>query len=93
MNFIGKIIVIFDFLSAGEFSCDIEPDGTVLIKGIVKTGEKTVYRNFQVYHMRTQNLGPPGPFTVSFRLPGPVNPQQVTSKLADGILEATVKKM
>ena len=85
--------MIFDFTSAGDFTCDIEPDGKVLIKGISTTGEKIVCKNFQIFHMLTQNLCPPGPFTVSFQLPGPVNPQEVTSRLADGMLEAIVKKL
>ncbi|XWS42418.1 hypothetical protein CRYUN_Cryun16bG0012900 [Craigia yunnanensis] len=76
-----------------DFNCDIEPDGKVLIKGISTTGEKIVCKNFQIFHMLTQNLCPPGPFTVSFQLPGPVNPQEVTSRLADGMLEAIVKKL
>ncbi|XVF41981.1 hypothetical protein PTKIN_Ptkin01aG0323800 [Pterospermum kingtungense] len=76
----------------GNFSCDIEPDGKVLIKGISTTGEKIVCRYYQIFHMLTQNLCPPGHFTVSFNLPGPVNHLDVTSHLADGILEAVVKK-
>ncbi|XVF41963.1 hypothetical protein PTKIN_Ptkin01aG0322100 [Pterospermum kingtungense] len=75
-----------------HYSCDIEPDGKILIKGISTTGEKIVCRNFQIFHMLTQNLCPPGEFTVSFNLPGPVNHLEVTSHLADGILEAVVKK-
>ncbi|XP_022719348.1 alpha-crystallin domain-containing protein 22.3 isoform X2 [Durio zibethinus] len=76
-----------------DFNCDIEPDGKVLIKGISTTGEKIVCKNFQIFHMLTQNLCPPGHFTVSFQLPGPVNNYEVTSLLADGIFEAIVKKM
>ncbi|XVE62981.1 hypothetical protein DITRI_Ditri06bG0163000 [Diplodiscus trichospermus] len=76
-----------------DFNCDIEPDGKVLIKGITTTGEKIVCKHFQVFQMLTQNLCPPGHFTVSFQLPGPVNPLEVTSCLANGILEAIVKKM
>ncbi|XVF84433.1 hypothetical protein PTKIN_Ptkin17bG0036500 [Pterospermum kingtungense] len=75
-----------------DFSCDIEPNGTVLIKGILKTGEKIVCRNYEMFHMLTQNVGHPGPFTISFQLPGLVYPQQVISNLADGILEVSVKK-
>ncbi|XVF31309.1 hypothetical protein REPUB_Repub16aG0134700 [Reevesia pubescens] len=75
-----------------DFNCDIEPDGKVLIRGISTTGEELVCKNFQIFHMLTQNLAPPGPFTVSFQLPGPVNPQVVTSLLANGLLEVIVKK-
>ncbi|PPD69817.1 hypothetical protein GOBAR_DD33310 [Gossypium barbadense] len=75
-----------------DFSCDIESDGKVLIKGITTTGEKVVVKNSQVFHMLTQNLCPSGHFTVSFELPGPVDPEKVTSCLANGLLEAVVKK-
>ncbi|PPS06933.1 hypothetical protein GOBAR_AA13701 [Gossypium barbadense] len=75
-----------------DFSCDIESDGKVLIKGLTTTGEKLVVKNSQVFHMLTQNLCPSGHFTVSFELPGPVDPEKVTSCLANGLLEAVVKK-
>ncbi|TYH46864.1 hypothetical protein ES332_D11G369300v1 [Gossypium tomentosum] len=75
-----------------DFSCDIESDGKVLIRGITTTGEKVVVKNSQVFHMLTQNLCPSGHFTVSFELPGPVDPEKVTSCLANGLLEAVVKK-
>ncbi|KAK8690432.1 hypothetical protein V6N13_073965 [Hibiscus sabdariffa] len=73
-----------------DFNCDIEPNGKVLIRGISTTGEKLVCRDFQVFHMLTQNLCRPGPFLVSFELPGPVNNQEATSYLANGMLEAIV---
>ncbi|KAK8605167.1 hypothetical protein V6N13_082619 [Hibiscus sabdariffa] len=76
-----------------DFNCDIEPDGKVVIKGISTTGEKIVCKNFQIFHMQTQNLCLPGPFTVTFQLPGPVNNQEATSYLANGMLEAIVKKI
>ncbi|KAG4189178.1 hypothetical protein ERO13_A08G210950v2, partial [Gossypium hirsutum] len=64
-----------------EFNCVIRADG------------KIVSNESGVFRMLTQNLGPPGPFTVSFQLPGPVNNQEVKSHLACGFLEAIVKKM
>ncbi|KAK8506828.1 hypothetical protein V6N12_000398 [Hibiscus sabdariffa] len=76
-----------------DFNCDIEPNGKVVIKGISTTGEKIVCKNFQIFHMQTQNLCLPGPFTVTFQLPGPVNSEEATSYLANGMLEAIVKKM
>ncbi|GKV08945.1 hypothetical protein SLEP1_g20514 [Rubroshorea leprosula] len=74
------------------FSCDVEPDGTILIKGITTTGEKIVCKHSQVFQMQTQNFCPTGHFSVSFQLPGPVNHPQFTSHFADGILEGIVKK-
>ncbi|PPD89168.1 hypothetical protein GOBAR_DD13890 [Gossypium barbadense] len=90
---IGELVEISEFMSAGDFNCDIEPDGKVVIKGVSTTGEKIVCKNFQIFHMLTQNLCPPGPFAVSFQLPGPVNNQEAKSYLANGMLEAVVKKM
>ncbi|XP_039059088.1 alpha-crystallin domain-containing protein 22.3-like [Hibiscus syriacus] len=75
-----------------DFSCDIDADGKVLIKGISTTGEKVVQRGSLTFTMVTQNLCPPGEFTVSFELPSPVNTEEVTSHLADGMLEVMVKK-
>ncbi|XVF57416.1 hypothetical protein PTKIN_Ptkin06aG0203500 [Pterospermum kingtungense] len=57
------------------------PPGHFLMKNLI-VDKSVIY----------QNLCPTGYLTCSFRLPGPVNPQQVTSYLADGILEVTVKK-
>ncbi|KAI8555759.1 hypothetical protein RHMOL_Rhmol05G0199300 [Rhododendron molle] len=75
------------------FSCDIEPTGKVVIKGITATGERIVRRHSQVFEMRTRNLCPPGHFSVSFELPGPVDEQRCTLSFGvDGILEGSVKK-
>ena len=80
-------------LTAGEFSCEVENDGKVLIKGVTMTGESTVYRHSQVFEMQTQNLCPPGHFSISFKLPGPVDPQQFSGNFGtDGILEGIVMK-
>ncbi|XP_047158147.1 increased DNA methylation 2-like isoform X1 [Vigna umbellata] len=57
-----------------EFYCDVETDGKVMITGVTITGETTVYRYSHAFEMQTQNLCPPGQFTLSFRLPGPVDP-------------------
>ncbi|OMO62468.1 hypothetical protein CCACVL1_22805 [Corchorus capsularis] len=75
-----------------DFNCDIQPDGSVRLRGVSLTGEKIVCKNFQIFHMVTQNLCPPGEFTVSLQLPGPVKPQEVTTLFEGGIFEAIVKK-
>eukprot|EP01018_Ginkgo_biloba_P035381 Gb_19176 [translate_table: standard] len=76
-----------------EFSCEVESDGKVLIRGTTTTGEQTVFKNSRTFHMKTQSLCPPGPFTVSFQLPGPVEPRQFTGNFgSDGILEGIVMK-
>ena len=79
-------------VTAGTFSCVVEPSGKVVIKGVT-TGVKRVYRYNQVFEMISQNLSPPGPFSISFELPGPVDEQQFTRSFGlDGLLEGIVKK-
>lgn len=78
---------------SGEFSCEVESDGTVIIKGLTVTGERVVEKYSQVFKMRSQNLCPPGPFCISFKLPGAVDPQQFHGTFAtDGILEGIALK-
>ncbi|KAL3516110.1 hypothetical protein ACH5RR_023012 [Cinchona calisaya] len=77
-----------------NFTCDVQPDGEITIKGVSSTGGKKVRKNSMVFEMRTQNLCPPGEFSISFRLPGPINHEKSIRGLfgSDGIFEATVKK-
>lgn len=78
---------------AGEFSCEVEDDGKVLVRGVTVTGEKSVCRFDQIFEMQTHKLCPPGHFSVSFKLPGPVDPQQFSGNFGtDGILEGIVMK-
>lgn len=77
----------------GEFSCQVESDGKVVIKGLTTTGEPQVEKGSRVFNMLTQYLCPPGPFTVSFQLPGPVEPCEFPSTFSsDGMFEAVVMK-
>lgn len=76
-----------------EFGCEVANDGRVLIRGVTTTGEQTVYVQSQVFKMQTQNLCPSGHFSISFRLPGTVDPQQFAGNFGtDGILEGIVMK-
>lgn len=76
-----------------EFSCEVDTDGKVFIQGITTTGEKTVSMRTQVFEMQTQNLCPPGQFSIIFQLPGPVDPHQFSGNFGtDGILEGIVVK-
>ncbi|XP_013690935.1 increased DNA methylation 2 isoform X2 [Brassica napus] len=76
-----------------HFSCEVEDNGRVLVRGVTTTGEKQVHRYSQVFKMKTHNLCPPGHFSVSFHLPGPVHPQEFTGSFGtDGIFEGTVMK-
>ncbi|KAH9605367.1 hypothetical protein KSS87_007758 [Heliosperma pusillum] len=75
------------------FQCEVESDGRVLIKGETITGETSVTRYSQEFVMQSQNLCPPGPFSISFQLPGPVDPQQFSGTFGtSAILEGIVMK-
>ncbi|KAK6139366.1 hypothetical protein DH2020_026874 [Rehmannia glutinosa] len=76
-----------------DFSCEVESDGTVIIKGMTVTGERIVEKYSQAFEMQSQNLCPPGPFSISFKLPGPVDPRQFHGTFStDGILEGIAFK-
>lgn len=75
-----------------DFSCDVDPDGEITIKGVSTTGGRTVRKNPRVYKMLAQNLWPPGDFSITFQLPGPVNNQQFNGDFTDGIFTGVVKK-
>eukprot|EP00897_Mesotaenium_endlicherianum_P001218 jgi/Mesen1/1123/ME000123S00287 len=77
----------------GDFNCEVECDGQVTIKGTTVTGDAHVVKGARTFVMQTQNLCPPGSFTVAFSLPGPVEPSQFTGTFgSDGILEGIVLK-
>ncbi|GJV51431.1 increased DNA methylation 3-like protein [Tanacetum coccineum] len=59
----------------GQFSCEIEQNGIVHVRGETSTGGKIVTRHSRVFEMKFQQQSPPGPFTLSFSLPGPVDPR------------------
>lgn len=85
--------VVTVFVIAETFSWYIEPNGKIFIKGVTTTGEKKVYKHNMVFEMLTQNLCPPGEFSISFQLPGPIDPQQINAVFGtDGIFEGVVKK-
>ncbi|KAK9291831.1 hypothetical protein L1049_019781 [Liquidambar formosana] len=74
-----------------QFSCEVECDGKVLIRGLTASGGQTIMKQSRAYHMKFQQLSPPGPFTLSFSLPGPVDPRLFSPIFRnDGIFEAVV---
>ncbi|XP_019172151.1 PREDICTED: increased DNA methylation 3-like [Ipomoea nil] len=77
----------------GDFNCEIERDGMVHIRGVTSTGGKTVSKYYRVFAMTHQQQCPPGAFTLSFRLPGPVDPRLFSPNFGcDGIFEGVVAK-
>lgn len=80
------------FLVAGKFSCEIESAGMVHVRGLT-SGGRTIRKPSRVFEMKFQQLCPPGPFTLSFSLPGPVDPRQFAPNFrSDGIFEGVVIK-
>ncbi|KAK6116803.1 hypothetical protein DH2020_049433 [Rehmannia glutinosa] len=78
---------------AGEFTCEIRRDGKVSVQGVTSTGGKIVTKYSRVFEMKFQQQCPPGPFTLFFSLPGPVDPRLFSPSFrSDGIFEAVVAK-
>lgn len=77
---------------AGKVTCEIQRDGRVHIEGVM-TEVGLMGDPSTVYQMKVQQLCPPGPFTISFNLPGPVDPRLFSPNFrSDGILEVVVMK-
>ncbi|XP_016538562.2 alpha-crystallin domain-containing protein 22.3 isoform X2 [Capsicum annuum] len=75
------------------FHCDAGSNGKIIIKGVSMTGESKVCWKNMVFKMHTQNLCPPGEFTVSFQLPDPIDHRNLSCDFgSDGIFEGIVKK-
>ncbi|XP_055834073.1 increased DNA methylation 3-like [Solanum dulcamara] len=71
---------------------DIQKDGRVRIEGAI-TESEALKNSPKGYEMKVQQLPSPGPFTISFNLPGPVDPRLCSPHFrSDGILEAIVMK-
>lgn len=77
---------------AGKVRCDIQRDGKVCVQGVIADAG-VIRDSSSEYQMKVQQLCPPGPFTVTFNLPGPVDPRLFSPNFRpDGILEVTVMK-
>ncbi|XP_022999775.1 increased DNA methylation 3-like [Cucurbita maxima] len=71
---------------------EIKRDGKVQIEGVM-AGPGLLKESSAMYEMKVQQLCPPGPLTISFKLPGPVDPRLSSPSFrADGILEVVVMK-
>lgn len=83
---------LMSFVVAGQFSCEVESNGKVHLRGIT-SGGRTIKKRCRVFEMEFQQLCPPGPFTLSFSLPGPVDPRLFAPNFrSDGIFEAVILK-
>lgn len=89
---LSLLIEMMLFMVAGKFSCEIESAGNVHVRGLT-TGGKTIRKPSRVFEMKFQQLCPPGPFTLSFTLPGPVDPRLFAPNFrSDGIFEGVIIK-
>ncbi|XP_050151667.1 increased DNA methylation 3 [Malus sylvestris] len=75
-----------------QFSCEIESNGKVHLQGIT-SGGNPIRKRSRVFQMKLQQLCPAGPFTLSFSLPGPVDPRLFAPHFgSDGIFEGVIVK-
>ncbi|XP_010428704.1 PREDICTED: increased DNA methylation 3 [Camelina sativa] len=76
-----------------KIKCEIQREGRVCIQGVVPEiaiPSETGY----LYRMQVQQLCPPGPFSITFNLPGQVDPRLFSPTFrSDGILEVVVVKL
>ncbi|XP_076955173.1 uncharacterized protein LOC143629910 [Bidens hawaiensis] len=72
--------------------CNVREDGTIAIDGATSASGKKVHSHYMMFDMHTQNLCPPGDFSVSFKLPAHVDPTTLEHILDNGALEGVIKK-
>lgn len=76
-----------------SFSCELDMNGEVVISGMIVTSEKMIHRLGEVFVRKTENLYQPSPFSLSFQLPGPIDPVQSNLNFGrDAIFKGVVKK-
>lgn len=89
-----RIELTHDLLDVSGIELEVEYDGKVQIRGQTTSGGRTVVRNSRVFQMKVRQLCPPGPFTVFFKLPGPVDPRLFQGNFrTDGIFEGIIVKI
>ncbi|KAK3002467.1 hypothetical protein RJ639_022107 [Escallonia herrerae] len=89
---VSESAYLFQVALPGNLKCDVQIDGRVYIAGKI-TGSEVLKNSSTVYDMKVQQLCPPGPFSISFNLPGPVDTRLVSHNFRpDGILEVIVMK-
>ena len=76
-----------------KIKCEIQREGRVCIQGVVP--EIAIPSDSGcLYRMQVQQLCPPGPFSITFNLPGQVDPRLFSPKFRpDGIFEVVVVKL
>ncbi|KAE8704247.1 hypothetical protein F3Y22_tig00110458pilonHSYRG00311 [Hibiscus syriacus] len=81
-------------IDQSKLKCEIQRDGKVLIQGIIPQGTEVLRGLSKKCEMRNEMFCSPGPFTISFTLPGPVDPRLFSPTFRpDGILEVVVLRI
>ncbi|KAK8623200.1 hypothetical protein V6N13_118088 [Hibiscus sabdariffa] len=76
-----------------KLKCEIQRDGKVLLQGMITQGTELLQEQSSKCEMIVEKFCCPGPFTISFNLPGPVDPRLFFPKFrSDGILEVMVMR-
>ncbi|KAK8648834.1 hypothetical protein V6N13_129576 [Hibiscus sabdariffa] len=76
-----------------QLKCEIQRDGKVRIQGVITQGTGMLEGISSKCEMKVEKFCRPGPFTISFNLPGSVDPRLFSPKFRpDGILEVVVMK-
>ena len=82
------MLVLTDGLVIG-----FDRNGDVNIEGVMPASCGILENSSSVFQMHVEQICPPGPFCISFSLPGEVDARMVTSTYLPGaILEVTVGK-
>lgn len=76
-----------------KIKCEIQREGRVCIQGVIP--EIAIPSDTGcLYRMQVQQLCPPGPFSITFNLPGQVDPRLFSPNFrSDGIFEVVVVKL
>ncbi|KAK8512660.1 hypothetical protein V6N13_082803 [Hibiscus sabdariffa] len=76
-----------------KLKCEIQRDGKVIIQGMITQGTGLLQEQSSKCKMIVEKFCSPGPFTISFNLPGPVDPRLFSPNFRpDGILEVVVMR-
>ncbi|OMP00072.1 hypothetical protein CCACVL1_03468, partial [Corchorus capsularis] len=74
-----------------KVKCEIQRDGRVVIQGTITKGTELLQGCSSICQMKVQQMPTAGPLTISFNLPGPVDPRLMSPTFRpDGILEVMV---
>ncbi|KAL4271568.1 hypothetical protein GQ457_13G000390 [Hibiscus cannabinus] len=90
---VSESAFLFRVSLPSQLKCEIQRDGKVRIQGVITQGTGMLEGISSKCEMVVEKFCRPGPFTISFNLPGPVDPRLFSPKFRhDGILEVVVMK-